>query len=95
MSPEEEVIRAGQARQVLDSAIFKEVKENILAGIHAQMAKVPLAEEKMHTRLIITLQLWNSIESYLDNVVMTGEMAKFQVEREQRAEEARKFPWFR
>lgn len=84
MSPQEEVIRGGQARDVLDSPIFNEAKQRVIDGINAKMRSVPLTDEKMHTKLIMLLQAWNSLESYLDQVKETGKMADFQIESDKR-----------
>jgi hypothetical protein len=79
LSPEEELVKAGQAAQVLDSAIFIEAKQRVIDGIHAKMKAVPLSDEKMHTRLICLLQCWTSLESYLEGVRETGKLADFQI----------------
>lgn len=84
MTPEEEVVRAGQAQQVLDSEIFREARNAIKGGIHEQMSRVPMADERMHTRLILALQLWESFERYFDNVLESGKLAEFQIEQEKR-----------
>lgn len=84
MTPEEEIIRAGEARQVFDSRIFQEVKAKIEDGIKSQMVKVPLSDQTMHTRLITTLQLWHQIESYLQNTIDTGRIADFQLKQKNR-----------
>lgn len=89
MSPEEELIRAGHARDVLDSTIFREAKQRVIDGIHAKMRAVPLADDKMHTKLIIALQMWTSLENYLEQVKETGKFAEFQI-----AENERKFRIF-
>jgi hypothetical protein len=82
MSPEEEIIRGGQAAQVLDAPIFVEAKRAVLDGIQRQMAAVPLSDQTMHTRLITVLQLWNTLESYLEQIKQTGEIAQFQVRQD-------------
>lgn len=84
MSPEEEVFRGGKAREVLESAIFLEAKQRVIDGINAKMRTVPLTEERMHTRLIMLLQAWNSLEAYLEQVKETGKMADFQIEDQKR-----------
>lgn len=84
MSLEEEVIKAGEAEQVLDSRIFNEAKMRVKEGILAQMKTVPLADEKMHTKLILALQIWESIESYLHQAVATGKLAKYQLSEEEK-----------
>lgn len=87
MVPEEEIVRGGQAAQVLDAPIFVEAKKAVLEGIQRQMAAVPLSDATMHTRLITVLQLWNTLESYLAQAKQTGEIAQFQINQ---SEEQRK-----
>lgn len=84
MSPEEEVIRGGSAAEILDSELFNEAKRRVIDGIHAKMAIVPLADTAMHTKLIMLLQSWNSLESYLNTVKETGRLAGFQIEDEKK-----------
>ncbi|MEM5294236.1 hypothetical protein VSR82_07820 [Burkholderia sp. JPY481] len=83
MAPEEEIIRGGKAAQVLDNEIFVEAKKAVLDGIHRQMAAVPLSDQTMHTRLITVLQLWNTLESYLEQVKQTGDIAQFQLNQQE------------
>lgn len=92
MSPQEELIRAGEAASVLDSRIFNEAKQRVIDGIHAKMRAVPLNDEKMHTRLICLLQCWTSLENYLAQVQETGKFADFQIRAEE--EQKRKFQIF-
>lgn len=82
MAPEEEIIRAGEAAQVLDSRIFREASQRIREGIQSQMMSVPLSEATMHTRLVTALQLWGQIERYLEQVKQSGELAAFQLEQD-------------
>jgi hypothetical protein len=84
MSPQEELIRAGEAKQVVESQIFKDASEHVKEGIYAQMRRVPMSDEKMHTRLILALQVWGALEQYLDGIVQTGKLAAFQIEEEKR-----------
>jgi hypothetical protein len=90
VAPDEEIIRGGDAAAVLDAKIFVEAKKAVIEGINRQMASVPLSDQTMHTRLITVLQLWNTLESYLEQVKQTGEIARFQVQQE---EERKK--WYR
>lgn len=83
MAPDEEIIRGGDAAQVLDSRIFVDAKKAVLEGIQRQMAAVPLSDQTMHTRLITVLQLWNTLESYLEQVKQTGDIAQFQIRQEE------------
>ena len=83
METDEEIVRGGQAAQVLDAPIFVEAKKAVLDGIHEQMKRVPMADQTMHTRLILTLQCWHVLESFLEQIKQTGEIAKFQVKQEE------------
>lgn len=91
MAPEEEVVRAGQAAQVLDSPIFQEAKQRILEGLQTQMRAVSITDEKMHTRLILTLQLWGTLEGYLNSVRETGRLAQFQIDQRDERKRFRMF----
>ena len=92
MAPEEEIIRAGKAAQVLDSQVFLDAKAAVLEGIQRQMNAVPLADQTMHTRLIVALQVWNQLEKYLEGVKQTGEIRQFQINQEE--ERKRRFSLF-
>lgn len=89
MTPEEEIVRAGQAAELLDLPIMKEAIRHIEQGLAAQRRKVPMMESEMHSRLILTEQLWNNLLAYIGQVVETGKMAQFQVE----ARKKRLFPF--
>ncbi len=84
MTPEEEQIRAGRARELLDNPMFKEASQRIQDGIASQRRKVPMRETDMHTRLILTEQLWLNLLDYLQETVDTGKFAQFEVERRKR-----------
>lgn len=81
MTPEEEIIRAGQAKEVFDSQIFKDARAHITNQIQAQMAAAPIADQAMHTRLIMMLQLWNALERWFEQTIQTGQLADVEIER--------------
>jgi predicted enzyme involved in methoxymalonyl-ACP biosynthesis len=83
MSPDEEIIRGGDAAAVLDSTVFVEAKKAVLESIQRQMKIVPMADQTMHSRLIMLLQCWTTLESYLEQVKQTGEIAQFQVQQDE------------
>lgn len=83
-TPEEELIRAGHAREVLDSPIFKEACERIEDSLADQRRRVPMRETDMHTRLILTEQLWGNLRDYLEQIAQTGKFAEFEIERRKR-----------
>lgn len=81
VSPEEEVIRAGHAKEVFDSAIFREARTHIANQIQAQMAAAPIGDQALHTRLIMMLQLWNALERWLEQTIQTGTFADVEIQR--------------
>jgi hypothetical protein len=86
-----EVIRGGHAREVLDSDIFREASNAVKSAIDAHMLKVPVADQAMHTRLILMRQCWHQLESYLEQVKQTGEVADFQIQQEAERKKWRMF----
>jgi len=92
MNAEEEVIRGGSAREVLDSTVFNEAKKHVVDGINYQMSKCPIHDQTMHTRLIMMLQLWQVLEGYLQQVADSGRMADFQLAQQE--EQRKRFKLF-
>lgn len=83
MAYDEEVVRGGKAADVLDSTVFLEARKHVLDGIERQMRAVPMANQDMHTRLILALQVWDQLEKYLEQVKQTGEIRQFQITQEE------------
>jgi uncharacterized Zn finger protein len=79
MSPEEEIIRAGEAKQILDSRMFQEACKRVADSLAAQRRQVPIRDTDMHTRLIITEQLWGNIADWLKETADTGQFAQFTI----------------
>jgi len=80
-TPEQEVIRAGQARQIVESPLWIEACQRIEAGLAAQRRAVPMRETEMHTRLIIAEQLWSQFTDFFTEVMDSGRMAEFQIQQ--------------
>lgn len=83
MATDDEIARGGEAAQVLDSPVFLAARKHVLDGIEAQMRRVPMSDQTMHTRLILALQCWDSLEKYLEHIKQTGEIAQFQIKQEE------------
>lgn len=76
---QEEILDGDEARRVLDSKVYKNALESVRKGLVDAMASSPMGDEKTHNRLVIALQLLNSIDRNLKSVMQTGQMAKIQV----------------
>lgn len=77
---EQEVERAERAQQILDNEIFKEACQRIEEGLAGQRQRVPVGEVEMHTKLIITEQLWVQLRDWIQQTADTGKFAKFEIE---------------
>lgn len=88
MSPEEEVIRAGEARQILDMPIFKQARANLEAQMAAARRAAPIKDSDMHTRLILLEQLTGNFFEYFEQIAITGRMAEMTLRE---AEERKSF----
>lgn len=76
------MIRAGHANEMLDSVLFKEMREHIRSRIQAQIVGAPIIDQNLHTRLIMLSQLWTAIEQWFGQIAETGKMAEIQIEQE-------------
>jgi hypothetical protein len=81
MSPEEELIRAGEAQRIIDSGIFKEACARVADSLADQRRRVPVRDTDMHTRLIITEQLWANLTDWLTQTAQTGQFAALTIKQ--------------
>lgn len=84
-SPEEQQRRANEARGILDHPLFIEALQSVEASLRRAREIAPLTDTATHTKLILMEQCQAQLVSFLRNVMMTGEMAKAQLLREERA----------
>lgn len=83
-TPEDEVVRAGQAREVLENPMFREAVAFIEEGLKSQRRAIPLRETEMHTKLIVTEQLWENLKDWLEQTAQTGQLAQLQIAEKKR-----------
>ena len=84
MTPEQEIVRAGEARQILDAPIFQAARAHIEEQLSMARRSVPIRETEMHTRLILMEQLWANLLGYFEQLAQTGKMAEIQIAERQR-----------
>lgn len=84
MTPEEELRRAGEARQILNSALFIEARKNLEEQLASLRRSVPIRETEMHTRLIIMEQLKESFFGFFEQLAQTGRMAELHLQEKER-----------
>jgi hypothetical protein len=86
-SPQEELIRAGQANEILNSALFIEMRQTIETQLAANRRAAPIRDTDLHTRLILTEQLWGNILDWFKQTAQTGRMAEVQIQQERSMKE--------
>jgi len=76
VSPEEELVRAGKAREILAEPLFKEcvsvIREALIAGIR----RSAFTEEKLREKLCQRLALLEELVGQLQTVMETGKLAE-------------------
>lgn len=75
MSPEEEIVRAGEARQILGSRMFKDACANIEEQLATMRRSVPIKDTDMQSRIILMEHMYVLLTSWFQQIVDTGKMA--------------------
>jgi hypothetical protein len=82
MTPEQERLRAGEARQMIDSTLFQCARQDLEEKLAQLRRTVPISSTEMHTRLILMEQLKEQFFSYFEQIAQTGKLAEIQLEQE-------------
>jgi len=82
MTPEQELQRAGEAKQVLGASVFIEACVEIEKQLAEARRKVPIRDVEGQSRLILMEQLWMNLTGFLEQLVQTGRMVELQLEQE-------------
>ena len=83
MNPNQELLRAREAQQLLDSALFQEMRKSIEDQLATIRRTVPLRDTDMHTRVILMGQLWDNLTGYFEQLALTGKMAEMKLREEE------------
>jgi len=84
MTPEQELRKAAEAEQILNSVIFQEAIANIGEQLATVRRTVPIKDQDMHTRLILMEQLWGNLLGFFQQLAQTGKMAQIQLREQER-----------
>ena len=86
MTPEEEVVRAGQAKEILEHQLFREavaaIEQALLSGIHRSAFTEEKLREKLCQRYAILQDLVGQLKSHME----TGQLAEETIRRRTVAE---------
>lgn len=79
------IIRANDARTIINSPLWQEVKADIEGKLQYLRRSVPITSNEMHTRIILMEQLWGFMLDYFEQIAQSGKMAlKLQEEETRR-----------
>jgi hypothetical protein len=84
MTPEQELRRAGAARQLLGDPLFIEGREHVYARIQAARRSADLTATALHTRLVMLEQVADDFFGFFDQLAQTGKMAEEWLAQEER-----------
>jgi len=77
MTPEQEIIRGEEAHRVLSAPVYKEAFEEIETRLVSQLAVIEITKERAeYLRQLLVAN--RKIRSYLEQVMITGQMAEQQ-----------------
>lgn len=82
MTPEQELHRAGEARQMLNSTLWQEARADLESKLAQLRRTVPISSTEMHTRLILMEQVKEQFFGYFEQMAQTGRMAEIQMEQD-------------
>ena len=94
MTPQEEIIRAGKAKEVLTNELFKEAFQTIEGALLAGIRASAFADEKLREKLAQRYAALHDIRAALQSVMETGEMAQEMMNRESLLQRAKKVVGF-
>lgn len=82
MTPDEELRRGDQARQVIENEIYAESWQSVRDGIISAWENAPIRDKEGQNELKLMLKLLNDVRANIETTMQTGKMAKIMIERE-------------
>jgi len=78
-TPEQEIARGEQARQIFETPVFKDACNRIDAELRALRESVPMSDADMHTRLILAEQMFGKLLDHLKMLMIGADYARQQL----------------
>lgn len=76
MSPEEEIRRAGKAREILEAEVFKAAFASIEEALLSGMRRTAFSDEKLREKLCQQYTLLHQLRDQLRTHIETGKLAE-------------------
>jgi hypothetical protein len=91
MSPEDEVRRAGKAKEILENEIFKESVQEVHDALISGIKQAAFKDKELVLALSQELRALDGVLVRLRSVVETGVMAEVEIERRSVSDRIREF----
>ena len=82
MTPDQELRRGEQARQVIENEIYAESWQAVRDGIIHAWENAPIRDKEGQNELKLMLKLLTDVRRNIETTMNTGKMAKTQIERD-------------
>jgi|SRR5579885_2981831 len=80
---EQQLQRAGEARQILESPIFQDARKDLESQLAQLRRQVPIGQTEMHTKLIMMEQVADRFFGYFEQLAYTGKLAQLHLEEQE------------
>lgn len=84
MTPNEELRRGEQARQLLQNELYVDAVAQVKQAIIDKWQQAPLRDREGHHELKLMLKLLGDLTGYIQTTMETGKMAQIQLESDRR-----------
>lgn len=91
MTLEEEIRRAGKAREILTNEIFKEAFRDIEAALLAGIRQAAFTDDKMREKLCMRYDLLHILRDQIQTHMETGMLAEEEIRRKGLLESAQEY----
>ena len=89
MTPEEELVRAGRARDILSEPLVKEALNTMREAFISGIRRSAFVDDKLREKLCHRLAILEEFVSQLETVIETGKMAEETIRQKTLAERVR------
>jgi len=91
VTPEDEIRRAGKAKEILNNEIFKEAFAEIEAALLRGIRQAGITDEKLREKLCARYDLLHTLRDQIETYIETGVLAEETIRRQTLMEKAKEF----
>lgn len=91
MTPEDELRRAGKAKEILGNEIFKEAFSEIEAVLLHGIRRTAFVDDKLREKFCMRYDLLHSLRDQIQTYIDTGMLAEEEIRRKSIADKVKEF----